>query len=127
LSQAVDKAIELGTIQLSNLIDTVKQSLPQATQAILDVIRIDSLGSLIFGFVLLGIGILLYIFMLKAYKKTQDDYSHDGWIPLCCLSGLFSFISLFSGCTVLFNIWNWVGLFQPKLELVHQLIQKVLG
>lgn len=127
MSQAVDKAIELGTIQLSNLIDTVKQSLPQATQAILDVIRIDSLGSLIFGFVLLGIGILLYIFMLKAYKKTQDDYSHDGWIPLCCLSGLFSFISLFSGCTVLFNIWNWVGLFQPKLELVHQLIQKVLG
>jgi hypothetical protein len=83
--------------------------------------------------VITGLGWLLLSFISIAvaikYYKTIDKCDADGEL---------AFIGLFMGAPIgagfflismyyLFSIWTYVAIFEPKVYLAHQLVEKVLG
>lgn len=104
-----------------------KQYGPQAWNVICGVKRIDSIGYLVIGFILLIVGIFSGLF-LRALTRHHDEW---GWSPDACIASIVaSIVGVFLGvigiCMVL-NVWNWVGISDPGLAIAHDVIEKALA
>jgi deferrochelatase/peroxidase EfeB len=123
----------------SKLLDIINQvqagivaHAPDAMQLVLASIQQDGIANLFPGFLcLLGFMgcLILLLFLYKRWKTFQATYpSRDssnylfGALPPVAL-GLFLLMGIF--CT-LGNYWNYVQIFNPKIYLAHEIIQKVM-
>lgn len=109
LGQFSDKLMELG-----------KQYGPEVIDAGLAVARIDALSTLVPSAIILT----LTFFAVRAYVKNYA-WLDKHWDTF--MIGLFGGFALAAPCVwafaQIFDIWRWVGIFEPKLWLA----KKVLG
>jgi hypothetical protein len=80
--------------------------------------------------------LFLFVFLLcgmsfMKYKKTQikeifigDDDITTSFIIGCIIASV-SLVLLIGSVINIFDFWNWVAIFNPKLYIAHQLIVKV--
>jgi hypothetical protein len=98
-----------------------------------EVVRISSIQYEVTG-VLLMAGALIVLSQANKYIKwIKKDWA--GWEEGMCVlaallgigGGVLSCIFAINGIHHLANVWEWTGIFEPKLQLAHLAIQKVLG
>lgn len=102
---------------------------PQVVDLGLNVVRIDGLSALLPAIVILA---LIMVLARKAYPKLLDFYREQFAIEwrnrsegLILLSGIaqLPFFVAFIICLVnLLNIWNWIAVFAPELEVARRII-----
>lgn len=119
--------LQTGVVMVGN--KAIEYS-PDVADAMLWVVRIDGLQQLLLG---LACGVLS-IFTFKYLKRlwvwgidAQKNDSSEPYIFIPCF-GSGPFLVLWGHTyNSLFDIWNWVQVFEPKLYLAKQVITKVLN
>lgn len=129
MSKIEDKAVNL----LEKLEKLSEQYAPETMDAALGAVQVSAAGGLIYGLLGLAICLLAYKPMRKLInwgKKCRDietDWSKRFDIDMGLFISLVIYFvvalclavgSIFS----LFDIWNWVGILNPKLALAHQVM-----
>lgn len=115
--------------QLSQTVETARNAVeqfgPKAFAIAVRYAQMDALAAILSGAVLGGIivaiGVIFYRPSLKGNWIDGDEPTANlarGVISLIIMSFLFIVM-----CVNLFNPWNWIGLFQPDLYLVHKAIE----
>ena len=105
---------------------------PQIWSVMQNVVRIDALGTLITFIVFLILGILAIVFAFKHVfgEDVADGYGNVNNVGTFIVSLLgcgFGTLSTLISFSQLLNIWLWVGVFDPKLSIAHDIIIKVLS
>lgn len=101
----------------------------EAVDAALGVVRINGIQQLVYGFLGLALQIVLIIFFVVLLKKTAKIQDGSDRIPAIFVlvlveGGASLFTSMF--LTVkLFNVWNWIMVYEPKLWIAKALFDKV--
>lgn len=120
-------ALENGAVQVGEQV--VKYS-PEVADAALWVIRIDSAQALLSSLAWLFVCVIPAIFFYKLAKKfAKEENGKHGDAEAVLWSGAFS--AIFTGAAMipasgLFNLWNWIGMFEPKLKLAKDIIERVI-
>lgn len=131
------------TGKLLDIINQVQSGIvahaPDAVNLVLASTQIDCLQSIILSFIGVIVSIICGFIIFKIQKKIDADKKDNKpyherltWIePEAVLPALFAGLSgsiiLVISVITLLDIWNWVGLFNPKLYLAHQIIAKVMS
>jgi hypothetical protein len=107
-----------------------------ALNLMLSVTRINGIESIAIGIITLMLNIIIIKFMLNTYKKVKEynnsitnpseKKDHDDYIPLYAGCALILFFSIPACVCLLLDIWNYIAIFEPKLYLAHQIIEKVI-
>lgn len=105
------KAVDL----LDNL---TAQYAPDVMAATLHVIQVSSLGYLLFGGALTAIGVGLITSAYRSTQKSGSTWLSDRELGQFIVGGGCAFL----GGPLLLYIWNWVGIFAPKLALAHRVL-----
>lgn len=120
--QLKEKATELG---------------PEAWEAALQVIRFNAAQKLVYSF--LGIVILSalsYWWWVPKYKEGWQARRDASRIDeeAGVLRMIYSAIGVICtlaivviGCLELFDIWNWIAVFEPRLKLAHDIYEKLMA
>jgi hypothetical protein len=109
------KAVDL----LDTLENLTTQYAPDVVAATMQAVQITSLGYLVFGGALTAIGAGS---ITSAYRSLQKSGNTD-WSDSEMLRFFAGGVCACLGLPPLLYLWNWVGVFAPKLALAH----KVLG
>lgn len=115
-------------------------SLPYLKASMLQVVSMNCLFNLLYGFVDLGIAVLLFSLARSAYRsflvveknnegRTYYDSKEEVssfvigqfWISL--VSGLLLSIGAFF---YLLDFWSWIGVFHPDLYLIHRAVDIIV-
>lgn len=111
--------------KLTQLIDQISHSIissaPQAVDLTLSVIRVDAIMQIIWGLLLLIGSIFLFFIPLLHSKKDEQLENWEGIMVMFAIA-IFIFSLFF-----ILDFWNWIAIFNTKLALAHQIIQKVIG
>ena len=93
------------------------ESAPMAYDKLVMLMQAKSIAYLCVGFGLL----LLSAFFRKGaaicIKKTIDEELYVIGAIIC---GFLTFLTLSAGIINVFNIWNWIGAFQPEARLLNE-------
>jgi hypothetical protein len=104
---------------------------PLAWQSAITIKRIDSIQNLIIGFILLIlslVGLKLLKQIYKIAKETDyDTYDLPGWIFGAVFGTIAYIILLIFTLTQLLDIWTWMGLFDPRIAVIHDIYLKVVS
>lgn len=119
-----------GIDQADQIIDAIKTQMPLMTDAVIEVARYTALQHLVSSLILTILSVSLTYKFRNIFKlihewsvEELDGASYIFIIPIYTgLFGLFLHFGLFALC----NVWNWIGIFQPKLYLAHEIIERVL-
>jgi hypothetical protein len=100
---------------------------PEAANLALQAVSYDGWYSLIIGFSWLALSLILYYIAKRYvyYIKNCEKKNESDEIALGLLVCAIVIILIFAAIE-LFDFWNWVQAFNPKLYLAHEIIQKVL-
>lgn len=117
-------ALQQGAFTVGNAV--IKYS-PDVANTMLDVIRINGIQTLIYNTLLLTGSLGLFYYIKKSWSKSWFD-EYAGPTAAGVLGCIFIIISnaMFINSTGLFNIWNWIEVFQPKLWIAHEVIRSAL-
>lgn len=89
----------------------------------------NSLGWLIVGFVALALTIIGTLTSIKYIRLDieleQTDISGYGVVGI--IAGLIATLSLLPSLFILLDIWNWVGVFDPKIALAKRIFEATIG
>lgn len=109
----------------------------EAINAAVQVKQVDSINHLIgipgWGAVLVACGFAAYgIRKWWGRFDAADDFDTRDFGKLSCgIAGLIlalgTALSAFAFICALFGVWAWVGLFNPKLALAHDILVKLVG
>lgn len=127
-----DKAIELmdkaadGVEALTvKLAEIGAQYGPEVVDAGLAVARLTAGAELFWGLWLLVLGLVSLYILKRGYKECKD-YEGEVWdSPMPFLVIIPTFVSASTIFPALFrfaNIWNWVGVVEPKLWIAHRIL-----
>ena len=126
MSKVEEKAVEL----LDKLDSLATQYTPEVIDGATSAVTVTAIGELIWGvigllsaYLIFRAGKSLTAFLVK--KKEEDGY----WSMWEIGFGMSSGITIFA-CTILtltsvfglFNIWNWVAIYNPELALAHRIL-----
>ena len=120
------KAVDI----LDKLENLATQYTPEVIDAATSAVTVTALGNILSGIV--GIGAAIFaLWVTKNFakycrrKRQEEGWMSDweiGWALGLGVggitSGLIALISVWS----LFDVWNWVALFNPKLALAHRVL-----
>lgn len=81
----------------------------------------DAVGWLIIGGVLASLTILGLRFAVKMWRLGKED-SDDIYVMTFCVTSLLSALSGVFALLILFNIWNWIALFDPQLAVAKRVL-----
>lgn len=114
---------EIGT----ELVHSIQSVSPKVWDITAQVVRVNAIQDLVLGVVLFLIG--LPFFGLAISTALRKDLDMDnGWQMLKLWgAGTLGVGLVISSLDCLFNVWDWVSIFNPSLGLAHQLVSKVLG
>jgi hypothetical protein len=123
-----DKFLEI----INQLQTTVSAHGQEAVNLALASIQIDALGNIISGIVASFGVYFLYRFGKWIFRQTKEEES-----SLCDQDEIFYIYSIIAGlgsialfiCSLilLFDIWNYVAIINPKLYLAHTIVDHVLS
>jgi len=118
------KALEyLGAFE-----ELAKRYTPDIIDTSLIIIQITCLSNLLIALVAICVAVGLFkVFLWNAQenKKVPQIYGTDKYICGMVFSGCGCGIAGLFGLTI-FNIWYWVGVFNPKLYIAYKIFAKVL-
>lgn len=102
---------------------------PEALDLMLQGVYWHSLFSLIIGGVLFAAFlVLLVVFFKKTFPwAIQHDVSDECGSFAVMVNGVAGIAALVVSLCLLFNIWNWIGVYSPKVALAHQIIEMMTG
>lgn len=118
-----DKALEI----VNTLQNTLMTHGGEAVQLGLATVRITCISYLMSSFIAMIGGVLLFVASGNFYKKYKKDKFDDTNITLSIICFLIGCLFILPAIGGFGYIWNWVGIFDPKLYLAHQVIGKVVG
>jgi hypothetical protein len=140
MSKLEDKTVEImdkamiGAEKLTEkMAELAVQYGPDVVNAGLEVARFTAIGNLIGGLgwaVFTGVLVKTGLHWAKKAKQWNDE---EGDNPVVFAYGMGA------GCAVIgaipaglsalwpiFTVWNWVGIFEPKLWIAHRILEKAL-
>lgn len=128
MSELESKAVDI----LDKLDAVVTQYAPEVGEAVVEAVRITSIGSLISALILIILSSILMFLTLKwatyyTLKADSESCMEEGLDPragfwFVSIIGHFMFAILaISAICIICDIWVWVGIFNPKLALAHQI------
>lgn len=103
--------------------ETVKYA-PDVVNAALNVVRIGAVQQLVYGVIGLVVAV---VFFKKAHGNITKSLE-DGRFELF-LVGVVQGAAVVVGVVdayFLVDVWNYVGIFQPKLYIAHKIVEKML-
>lgn len=103
----------------------VKQYSSDVLDTILAVVQITGIQQLVFGVITLLVFVALNGFAYFLWTKKMKHPDED-WDVGALFMHLISAFPFLHACIVLFNIWNWVAVFNPKLYLAYKIFSKLL-
>jgi len=131
--EVIDKAMD-GMDQLTAMLAEVAEKYgPEVVDAGLNVARISAASILIHAtvglillFALFRVGIPLTL-KFRATIPDRDKNDIEFWGPTLMvwlfIGGLISSVGLGAfGALKIFNLWNWVGIIEPKLWIAHRVL-----
>jgi hypothetical protein len=70
----------------------------------------------------------LFYNTMKALKKSKNaSYSDkEGYLIVAALLAIAGLIAAIPTIVMLFNIWNWIAVFNPKLALAHTIFERIM-
>lgn len=86
--------------------------------------RWNGIGDVTVGFFLFVV-FLVALWVFNRNLKAACD-NEDPATGLCIVSGICGLLALVIGCTELLNIWNWVAIFNPRIALFHDILDRFL-
>ncbi len=117
------KIVEL----ITQLQGVVKDNAADAVNLGLSSIRIDSIRAIVLGIFFLILFIIGIYITKKVYniKEIQESYTKkENWGSAFILSCFLTAIALILSIITLLNIWCYVAIFNPKLYLAHEIMNK---
>ncbi len=114
-------SIQNGAVVIGQ--ETVKYA-PDIVNATLNVIRINQAQELVFGICGLIAVISLHKKIADCFRRIKEEGRPELFIIGYGLSCVY--VVGLVNMARLINVWNWMGIFQPKLYLAHELIEKVM-
>lgn len=109
------------------LTELTKQYGPDVAHAALSLARVDAINSLVphivaaIAFVLLWRWVSAHIAKTKTNRGERYDFTDCNPVVLIG-GGMAVFISGLIASVGLFNVWAWVGIFEPKLWLAKRIL-----
>lgn len=138
-AKAIDKLSGAADQLAAKMAELAQQYGPEAIDAGLAVARIEAAQGIVKGFVFLIVSAVFSFICYKLtkigfnlariYKLPETSYSApDGtWqIAVGICAGVLASITGITFVVALSDIWNWVGIFEPKLWIAHRLLDGVL-
>lgn len=112
---------------LVEMVNSFNQISPKVLNIAVEITRINSLQWLIGG----GLGLLIlsgvFAYLANfAWKKLNVKYDERAQVLFIFSIVLSGTSALFAGIN-LFNVWNWIGVFNPTLALAHEILNQVTG
>lgn len=98
---------------------------PDIADAALSVTQITGAAELLYG---IGQGIALFLcvkFCLFFYKTAVEDDSFGAGLAVAGFASASVGLAI-SVIYAFFNVWNYVAIFNPKIYIAHQIIEKVM-
>lgn len=122
--QEVEKIAQSLTLVISHAAQAYG---PQVVSSVFEVTKLQSIGWVIqnlFGLLIFLIVFVIGLLFLRSAIKDNDMEINVFLAALFMVAGGLPSILLIAN---LLDIWLWVGIFNPKIYLVHELISKMLN
>jgi hypothetical protein len=101
--------------------------LPDAVNLGLATIRVDGVSDFIYGLVAATIFYISYRFAKWGFIKSRETDFEDGCAGLAMIFGfIFAFFAGVLTASLLFDVWTYTKIFEPKIYLAHKVVEKVL-
>ena len=126
MSVLEEKAVEM----LDKFEALASQYGPEVINGATSAVVVTGIGDILQGFVALGAAFIVW-YLTKNFtkyakrKKDECGFLSDWEMGWAAGMGIGIFTSgLLAACGIwtLFDVWNWVAIFNPKLALAHRLI-----
>lgn len=119
-------ALQNGAVKIGEQV--VKYS-PDVADAALWVVRIDGVQSIATAIFFVIAAIVLYVatrrFWAWAWRVDKDFDTPAIMVPV--VTGILTIISSILASARIFDVWNWIAIFQPKLYLAKQIIKAAIN
>ncbi len=117
-------AAQQGAVKVG---ETIIQYSPDVANAFLAIVRIEGLAKLIPSILILVACCVFYRSFIRMWKwaLSRYHYSIDRHLFACIASAIICVFVIHALFCIL-NIWNWVAIFEPKLWLAKQLVDKLI-
>jgi hypothetical protein len=103
------------------------QYAPDVVNASLLVVQLNAIGQILVAFVLLLGTILFWWKLAPTLWKWAEGFDKDMPGIFGLLGGGFgSIVTIPLSFIILFDIWTWVAIFEPKLYIAYKILNKVL-
>jgi hypothetical protein len=136
-------SVDQLTSKLLEIINQIQSGIvshaPDAIKLVLAAVQQDGIANILPGIVALIVLIICVYAGVKFYKKWEeanklegqkDAYHREDTFPLLLpiVPAFFvGFICFLFMCPSIFSYWNYVEIFNPKVYLAHEIIQKVVS
>ncbi len=118
LQGAAGKAVEMAG-----------KAAPQVAEYAIKTKVYEGIATLMQGGSSLLFALITLTVMYRKRKTIVEAFDDDS--PAVVIAtfafGIASFIAFCAGTATLCNAWNWVAVFDPKIALAHDIVQRVMG
>jgi hypothetical protein len=117
-------SIDINVNDLMTQLTTLVQKYGgQVVDTASQVTQIESVSELVSG-VVFGILAIIAGFVCRyAIKKENEESYGSPWIVAIVVSAVFAVIGTLFFLIQICDVWNWIGIFNPKLKLIHDIIE----
>ena len=124
-----EKAVDI----LNQMEALTKQFAPDVVDAGMEVTRLNGIASVVAGVVMLICAYPVYtqavrLFLFFKKKKEEDGYMSDwemGSVAVSICAPVVIILLVIFGAALVFDVWNWVAIFNPKLALAKSIMGKM--
>jgi hypothetical protein len=135
-AKAIDKASQAADQIAAKMGELAQQYGPDVVNAAVEVARFTAAGNILSGAVAASIAFFAFRWgtargarAAEICRKKGDEYWASMEMPhgFGCIVGFIAG-AVCSGIAIerLASIWNWVGIFEPKLYIAHRVLEKLL-
>ncbi len=126
MSELESKAVDI----LNKLESITTEYAPEVTDAAIAAVQVTAVSELVFGVVAM-LGGFLTIRIAKSFsnyartRKDEGGYMSDwdfGVVVSNLIGVVVGAIFFLTGIGELFNVWNYVALYNPELAMAHRLL-----
>lgn len=124
-------AIQFNVDQaLAKLGELVQQHGPQAVETAAHVVQVDAMGTIVRGVGLMALGAASAAGAVVCFKRASDgdpcSFADALLAPmLSFVFGIVAPLVLVMGLLNVIDVWSWVAIFDPKLALAHEIMQRL--
>lgn len=115
-------ALQNGAVEVGH---TVVKYTPDVVDAALWITRIDGIQQVL-SFIFLSALSIPFILAGKKIKKLPS-YDINGYWGVPSIFYAVAGLLLLSALNVILNVWIWIEIFEPKLYIAKQIVDKVLN